>query len=266
MIRILIGIVISAFLASCALAPQVSPAVRSELAPTGTLRVGIYFQNVLLARKDPASGEALGVAVDIAGELARRLGVPVKIVAYDTPGQMATAVKTGAWDVAFLATDPARAGEITFTAPYIEIEATYLVPAGSPLRTIADVDSEGVRVAVADKSANELYLSRSLQRARLMRAPTVTAAFKLFVADKLEALADIKPRLVTVAEKLPGSRIIDGRFSVIQQAVGTPAGRAAGAKYLREFVEDVKATGLVAQAIEKNGVHGLSVAPRASVQ
>lgn len=262
----IIALVSLILLASCATAPQVSPAARSELAPAGKLRAGINFQNVLLAGKDAASGEAHGVAVDMARELGRRLDVPVEIVAYETPGTMAAAVKTGAWDVAFFAVDPARAGEITFTAPYLEIEATYLVPPGSPLRTIEDVDREGVRIAVAAKSAYDLYLSRSLQHARLMRAPTIAAAFELFVADKLEALADLKPRLVTTAEKLPGSRILDGRFSATQQAVGTPKGRDAGAKYLREFVEDVKTTGLVAQTIEKYGVRGLSVAPKAAVQ
>jgi polar amino acid transport system substrate-binding protein len=251
---------------SCASTPQSPPAVRAELAPTGILRTGIYFQNVFLARKDPATGKASGIAVDLAAELGRRLGVPVSIVAYETPGEMANAVKAGAWDVAFLATDPGRTGDIAFTAPYVEIEATFLVPVASSLHTIADVDNDGVRIAVGAKSANDLYLSRTFKRARLERAPSAAAAFKLFVTDKLEALADIRPRLAILAQELPGSRILDGRFSVVQQSIGVPVGRDAGAKYLREFVEDAKATGLIAQTIKNNGVHGLAIAPMASAQ
>lgn len=253
-------------LSSCATTPQISSLARSELTPTGKLRVGINFGNVLLTAKDPASGEPRGVAVDLARELGRRVGVPIEIVAFDSAGKMANAVKTGVWDVAFLAADPKRADEISFTAAYAEIESTYLVPAGSPLRTIADVDREGVRIAVAAKGAPDLFLTRNLQRARLERAPGVAGSFKLFVADKLEALAGLRPVLMTYAEKLPGSRVLDGRFSTVQQAIGTPRGRDAGAEYLRQFVEDVKATGLVAKTIEKNGVRGLSVAPMAAAQ
>ncbi len=263
MIRIAVALTGMVLLASCATTPQVTPAARAELAPTGKLRVGINFQNVLLAGKDPVSGEARGVAVDLGRELGRRLGVPVEIVPYTSAGNMADSVKTGAWDIAFLAVDPGRAGEITFSAPYLQNEATYLVPAGSPLRAIADVDREGVRIAVAAKGAPDLFLTRSVQRARMIRAPSVAAAFKLFVADKLEALAGYRPVLMMRAEELPGSRILDGRFDVVGQAIGTPRGRDAGAKYLAEFVENVKLSGLVVRTIEKNGVRGVSVAPLA---
>jgi polar amino acid transport system substrate-binding protein len=246
--------------------PQISPAARSDLAPTGKLRVGINYGNILLATRDPVSGDLRGVAVDLAQELGRRVGVPVELVGYDAAGKMADGAKTGAWDVAFLAAEPARAEEISFTAAYLEIEATYLVPAVSPLRTIADVDRDGVRIVVAAKSAYDLFLSRTLQHAQLIRAEGTDAVFELFVADKIEALAGLKPGLVTLAEKLPGSRVLDGRFTAVQQALGTPKGRDAGAKYLREFIEDVKASGLVAQAIEKHGVRGVSVAPKAPIQ
>lgn len=239
------------------------PAARSELAPTGKLRVGINFGNFLLTAKDPATGEPRGVAVDLGRELGRRLGVPVEIVGYDSPGKLADSVTTGAWDIGFLAAEPQRANEIAFTAAYVEIEATYLVAAGSPLRTIAEVDREGVRIAVPEKSAYELYLSRTLKRAQLCRTQGADNAFKLFVSERLDALAGLKPRLVKDADNLRGSRILDGRFTAVQQAIGTPKGRGAGAKYLREFVEDIKATGLVARTIEKNGVRGLSVAPKA---
>lgn len=242
---------------------MISPSLRSDLAPTGKLRVGINYGNPVLATRDPASGDLRGVAVDLALELGRRLAVPVELVGYEAAGKMVEGLQTGAWDAAFLAVDPGRTGEITFTAPYIEIEGTYLVPAGSPLRAIADVDREGVRIGLAAKSAYDLFLSRSLQRAQLVRAPDPNAAFELLVAGKVEVLAGVKQTLVTNAGKLTGSRVVDGRFMAIHQALGMPKGRAAGAKYLREFIEDVKASGLVARAIEKAGIHGVSVAPGA---
>lgn len=253
-------------LASCASAPQVSPAARSELAPTGKLRVGINFQNALLTRKDPATGEAGGIALDLAHELGRRLGVPVEIIPYPTAGHLADSVKTAAWDVAFLAAEPQRANVIAFTAPYAEIETTYLVPAGSLFRTVEDVDRDGVRIAVGAKGGPDLALSRILKRAQIVRAPTSAAAAKMFVTDKLDALAGLKPTLVVEAERVPGSRILEGRFSVVGQAVGTHKGRDAGAKYLGEFVEDIKTSGLVARVVEKNGVRGLSVAPMAGAR
>jgi len=261
MIRTAIAAVGLAFLAACASTPQVTPAARAELAPTGKLRVGINFGNVLLTRKDPATGAAGGIAVDLAHELGRRLAVPVEIVPFGSAGQLAGAVKTGAWDVAFLGVEPQRANEISFTAPYAETESTYLVPAGSKLRNVADVDREGVRIAVVAKSAYDLYLSRNLQHAKLERARGGANAFKLFVAGKMDALAGLKPVLLNFAGKLPGSRVLDGRLAVVGQAIGTPRGRDAGAKYLGEFVEDIKASGLAAQTIEKNGIRGITVAP-----
>ncbi len=240
--------------------------MRSELAPTGTLRVGINYGNFLLVTRDPAGGEPRGIAVDLAREVGRRMGVAVEFVGYEAAGKMAEAVTAGAWDVAFLGAEPQRANAIAFTAAYLEIPVTYLVPAGSPLHTIADVDREGVRIAVAEKSAYDLFLSRSLRHARLLRAQGIDASFTLFVAEKLEALAGLKPRLVTDAERLPGARVLDGRFTAVQQAIGTPRAREAGARYLRAFVEEVKASGMVAQAIEKHGVRGVSVAPSAPVE
>jgi polar amino acid transport system substrate-binding protein len=240
-----------------------SPAVRSELAPTGTLRVGINLGNFLLTAKDPKTGEFKGVAVDLGQELGRRLGVPVEVIGYPSPGALADAVTTGAWDIGFLAAEPQRAEQIAFTAAYVEIEATYLVPPGSPIKTIADVDRKGVRIAISGKSAYDLYLTRHLKHAELVREVGADKVFKRFVEDKLDALAGLKPRLVKDHANLAGSRLLDGRFTAVQQAIGTPKGRDAGAKYLREFVEDVKATGLVAKAIEKNDVRGLTVAPKA---
>lgn len=245
---------------------MISPSLRSDLAPTGKLRVGINYGNPVLATKDPASGELSGVAVDLARELGRRVGLPVDLVGYEAAGKMVEGLQAGAWDVAFLAIDPGRAEEISFTAPYIQIEGTYLVPAGSPLRAVAEVDREGVRIALAAKSAYDLFLSRSLQHAELVRAPDPNAAFELLVAAKVEALAGVKQTLIANAGKLHGSRVLDGRFMAIHQALGIPKGRDAGAKYLCEFIEDVKASGLVARAIEKADIRGVSVAPRAPAQ
>jgi polar amino acid transport system substrate-binding protein len=242
--------------------PEVSAAVRSELAPTGKLRVGINYGNFLLVNKDRASG----IAVDLGREIGRRLGVAVELVTYEAAGKLADGVKTGAWDVAFLGAEPQRANEIAFTAAYLEIPATYLVPAGSRIRAIEEVDREGVRIAVAQKSAYDLYLSRNLKHAQLVRAEGIQGSYDLFIAQKLEVLSGLKPRLVTDAEKLPGSRVLDGQFTAVQQAIGTPKSRVAGAKYLREFAEEAKASGLVAEAIARHGVRGVSVAPKAPIQ
>ena len=249
-----------AVLSACASAQPDQPA-RAELAPGGRLRAGLNFNNVLLTGKDPATGEPRGVAVDLARELGRRLDVPVDIVPYDSAGALADSAGSGAWDVAFLGIEPARAVEIDFTAAYVEIESTYLVPAGSPLQTVADVDRAGVRIAVSEKSAYDLFLTRTLQHAQLVRAQAVDGAIRRMVDEKLDAVAGLRPVLLTFVEKLPGSRVLDGGFTTVQQGVGTPKGRQAGAAYLRSFVEDAKASGLVAQVIEKNGVRGLTVSP-----
>jgi polar amino acid transport system substrate-binding protein len=242
---------------------SITPAVRTDLAPSGTLRAGINYGNFILATRDRISGESRGVAIDLTRELGRRLGVPVELIAYDSVAVMVDAAKTGAWDIAFLGIDPARAGDIGFTAAYLQIEATYLAPAGSRLRTIADVDDHGVRIAAPARANYELYLSRSLQRARLVRAQTADAAFALLAAGEVEALAGLRQALMDLAPKLPGSRLLDGHFMAVQPAVGVPRGRAVGLAYLREFVEDAKASGVVARAIERTGARGVSVAPRA---
>ncbi|HEY2987043.1 MAG TPA: transporter substrate-binding domain-containing protein, partial [Candidatus Binatia bacterium] len=199
---------------------QITPAARSELAPTGKLRVGLNYGNFLLVTKDTASGAPRGIAPDLAHELARRTGLSIDFVGYDTAGKLAEGVRAAAWDVAFLGAEPERANEITFTAAYLEIEAGYLVPAGSPIRSIADVDRDGVRIAVAAKSAYDLFLSRSLKQAELVRAQGIEASFHLFVDNKLDVLSGLKPRLIMDTQKLPGSRILDGRFTAVQQAVG----------------------------------------------
>jgi polar amino acid transport system substrate-binding protein len=239
------------------------PSLCKELAPTGTLRVGINYGNPVLATRDPSSGELRGVAVDLARELARRLAVPIRLVGFDAAGKMFEAVKTGAWDVAFLAIDPGRAGEVEFTAAYIEIEGTYLVPSGSPFHEIEDVDRENVRIGISENSAYDLFLTRTTRRAELIRAPGPDAAFELLMTGRVDVLAGVKQHLLAHAAKLPGSRLLPGRFMAIEQALGLPRGRTAGARYLREFIEDVKASGLVARALENAGVSGVSVAAAA---
>lgn len=242
------------------MATEISPATRAELTPTGTLRIGINHGNFLLVTRGSSASDPRGVAPDLARELGRRLGVRVEFVGFDTAGTMADAVRTGVWDVAFLGAEPQRAGEIAFTAAYLEIPATYLVPAGSPIRSIAEVDREGVRIAVAEKSAYELFLSRNVKHARLVLIKGLEGSFEAFVGQKLEALAGLKPRLLMDVARLPGARVLDGQFTAVQQAIGTPKGRDAGASYLRAFVEEVKTSGLVAQAISRNAVQGVSVA------
>jgi polar amino acid transport system substrate-binding protein len=189
--------------------------------------------------------------------------VPVSLVAYDSVAAMVDAAKTGAWDIAFLGIDPAREGEIGFTAAYLEIEATYLVPAGSRIDTVADVDRDGVRVAAAARANYELFLTRELKRAQLVRAAGHPAAFELLQSGQVEALAGLRQALLGLTERLPGSRILDGRFMAVPQAVGVPRGRDAGLAYLRRVVEEVKTSGLVARAIERTGARGVAVAPRA---
>jgi len=234
--------------------------VRSELAPTGTLRVALNMSNFLLTATDPVTGEPCGIAADLGRELGQRLGVPVALLPYPNPGALADVAPTGVWDVGFLGAEPQRAHAIDFTAAYVEIEATYLVPPGSPLQTIADVDRPGIRIAAPARSAYELYLSRTLQHAQLVREAGAENTFKRFVEDRLDALAGLRPRLVTDQEALPGSRLLEGRFTAVQQAAGTPKGRPTGARYLCAFIEDIKATGLVARTIEKHSVRGLTVA------
>jgi len=202
----------------------------------------------------------------MARELGRRLGVPVELVTFDAAGKVFAALKTGAWDIAFLAIDPARATEIAFTAPYVVIEATYMVPKDSPLRTIEDVDRDGVRVAVGNRSAYDLYLTRTLKRARLVRVPTSAGAIDVFLKDKLEAAAGVKQPLLQFAKTNPTVRVMDGRFMVIEQAMGTPRGREAGARYLREFIEEMKASGFVARGLERSGQGDATVAPKAPVK
>jgi polar amino acid transport system substrate-binding protein len=232
-----------------------------ELTPEGKLRVGLNYGNFLLVLEDQPDGSPRGIAPDLGRELGRRLGAPVEFVKFRQAGQLADGVRDGKCDVGFLGAEPQRANEIAFTSAYLEIPVTFLVPAGSKIKSLAEVDREGVRIAVSARSAYDLYLSRSLKHAKLERVEGIDASYELFKNDGLEALAGLKPRLVSDAEKLPGSRVLDGQVTSVQQAVGVSRKREAAARFTREFVDDIKRSGLVAKTIEKHGVQGVSVAP-----
>ena len=234
-------------------------AARAELAPQGVLHVGLNLSNFLLVGGDAATGYR-GIVPDLARELARRLEVPLEFIGYPSPGKVTEAARTGAWDVAFLAVEPARATEIHFSPAYVEIQSTYLVPPGSPIRSVADVDRPGVRVAVAATSAYDLYLTRTLKHASLHRVTGLDASYDLFINEKMDVLAGLRPRLSLDVKRLPGARVLDESFTAVQQAIGTPRGREAGAAWLRAYAGDIKRSGLVAQAIAAHGVVGVNIA------
>ncbi|HWH78968.1 MAG TPA: ABC transporter substrate-binding protein [Candidatus Binatus sp.] len=243
---------------------MIASTLRSALAPTGKLRIGINHGNPVLASRDSNSGELRGVAVDLARELGRRTELTVEIVPFESAGTMFDAVKVGAWDIAFLAIDPNRAEEVDFAPAYVEIEGTYLVPKDAPYRTVDEVDRAGVHIGVSGKSAYDLFLARTIQHAQLVRATSPNSAFDLIATGKVDVLAGVRQHLEAHAAKDPKWRVFAGRFMAIQQAVGIVKGRGEAVKYLRDFVEDVKASGFVAQAIERAGVRGVSIAPPAA--
>jgi polar amino acid transport system substrate-binding protein len=240
-----------------------SDKARAELAPTGVLRAGINLSNFLLVTGRAANGDPVGVAPDMAREIAQSLGVPVKYVPFKTPGELADQSGKNVWDIGLIGAEPQRAATIAFTAAYVEIEATYMVPPGSPLKTIADVDRNGVRIAVSARSAYGLWLENNIRNATLVPVSGLEGAFNKFMDDKLEALAGLRPGLLKDLEKHPEFMILDGKFTAVQQAVGTARPNAAGAAYLADFVEKAKKSGLVASLIDRHNVKGLSVAPPA---
>ena len=247
------------------MANDTSPAVRSELAPMGKLRVGLNHGNFLLVTPGSSPAEPRGVAPDLARELARRLGVPIRYVTYDIAGKVADAAKEGAWDVAFLAVDPARAKDISFSAPYVLIQGTYLVRRDAPMQRVTDFDRPGTKISVGLKSAYDLYLARELKNAELLRYPTSQAAIDAFVAGKdgLTAAAGVRQALAVAARKDPNFRLIDGAYMSIDQAAGVPNGRPNAARYLHAFVEEMKASGFVARKLAESGNADATIAPLA---
>ena len=230
----------------------------AEIAPTGKLRAAINYGNAVLASKD-ANGQPQGVSVDLARALGARIGVPVELVTFDSAGKVSSSV--GQWDIAFLAVDPMRATDIAFTAPYVIIEGAYLVPANSPIKSNEEVDRAGTRVAVGAGSAYDLYLTREIKSATLVRAPTSPAVVDMMVAQNLDVAAGVKQQLEADARRVPNVRLLPGRFMVINQAMGVPQGRPAAAAYLKQFVEDVKASGFVAESLKRHRIEGAAVAP-----
>ncbi|HEX3375306.1 MAG TPA: ABC transporter substrate-binding protein [Candidatus Acidoferrales bacterium] len=233
----------------------------NELAPNGILRAAINFGNLVLAQKNSENGEPCGVSVDLARELARRLGVPIQLVLFDAAGKVFEAAQSHAWDIAFLAVDPVRAADILFTAPYVLIEGTYLVRDASPFHAIEEFDRPGVRIAVAKGAAYDLFLTRAIKHAEIIRHDTSSGAMELFLDGGLEAAAGVKQPLVEFARTHSGLRVIEGRYMSIEQAMGTPKGRPGAREFLQTFIEEMKRTGFVASALERSGQGGASVAP-----
>jgi polar amino acid transport system substrate-binding protein len=243
---------------------QPSQQIVSELAPTGVLRAAINMGNFLLVTGKTPSGDPSGVSADMAAAIAARLGVPVKYLPYARPGEIADDAGKGLWDIGNIGAEPQRAAVINFTAAYCEIEATYLVPAGSAIRSVGEVDQPGRRCAVTARSAYGLWLENNFKKGELLQFNSADEAIKAFLDQKMDAYAGLRPGLIDVTAKIPGSRLLDGQFTAVQQAVGTPKKNAAGFAFLREFVEEAKRAGVVASLIERHGVTGrLSVAPPA---
>jgi polar amino acid transport system substrate-binding protein len=235
--------------------------IAEALAPSGCLRAAINLGNPVLAQRDPGTGELGGVSVAIARELGRRLDVPVELVPFEKAGDVFAALKRAAWDVAFLAIEPVRADEIAFTAPYVLLEGVYLVPDPSPLRTIDDVDRAGLRVAVVRGSAYDLFLTRRLTHAEIVRVGSAAEATDVLVRDRLDAVAGVKQPIVAFAEAHHGFRVLPGRFMSIEQAVGIPKVRDAAAPHLRAFVEELKTSGFIARALAASGQADATIAP-----
>lgn len=235
-----------------------------ELAPGGVVRVAINYGNPVLAYPDPSTGQPRGVSVDLANELGRRLGVELDLITFDAAGKVVAAVSEERWDLAFLAIDPERGRGISFTAPYVVIEGTYIVPHDSFAKSVSDLDRLDVRIAVGKGAAYDLFLSRALSQAELVRAETSAGAVDLFVDTSLEAAAGVRQPLEAFAAAHPGYRVIEGSFTKIEQAVATPKGRPSASKWLAAFVEEVKASGFVRASLEHHKQSDASVAPPAT--
>ena len=239
-----------------------NPSLVAAFTPTGRLRASINLGNPILANKDPAGGPPVGVSIDLAHAFAKRLGVELELLVFDTAGKSVDAVKNERADIGFFAIDPLRGQEISFTAPYVLIEGAYLVRNDSPIQDNDEVDNAALRVTVGLGSAYDLYLSRTLKHAQIVRAPSSPAVVDTFMTQQLDVAAGVKQQLQADALRIPGLRLLPGRFMVIEQAMGTPKGRGElAANGLRDFVEEMKASGFVAEALRRHGIQGAAVAP-----
>jgi polar amino acid transport system substrate-binding protein len=240
--------------------PSPDPAVLRTLAPNDVLRVGINLSNFLLVSETGADGGPVGVSPSLAASLAGAIGVPLVRMAYPEPGDVVEAVASGAVDVGNVGADPLRAEHVAFTRPYCEIEATYLVPPGSTIDDVDGVDASGVRVVSKAGAAYTLWLERNIERAEVVQTNTIEQSYQMFVADRLEVLAGLRPRLIEEADQLPGSRVLPGRFTAVQHAIGVRRDRGPEAHaYLDRFVEWAVGSGLVARFIDNFQVRGLTV-------
>ena len=254
------AVVIAFLLTRCASTPP--PQAVKDLAPGGTLRAAINVGNaVLAARPATPGGEPTGISVDLARELARRLGVPLQLIVFDAAGKVVEAGRTGGWDIAFVALDPKRAAEIAQSPPYVQIEGAYLVRNDSPLRSNDEVDRKGNRVVVGLNSAYDLYLTRELKQAQIVRTPTSALVVDTMMKENYEVSAGVKQALENDARRIPGVRLLPGRFMVINQAMASQRNKEAGARYVREFIEEMKASGFVAKSIELHRQASAVVAP-----
>ncbi|MEM9044299.1 MAG: transporter substrate-binding domain-containing protein [Pseudomonadota bacterium] len=231
-----------------------SDSVVAEIASTGTLRVGINLGNMLLVTDRESDGTPVGVAPDMAYALAERLNVPVTLIPFAKVGQVADAISGPDVDIGLIAWEPERAQTIAFSKPYVEISATYLVASGAPFQSIEEVDQPGVQIAVADRAAYDLYLKRTLKDAELVRAAGLDAAFEMFRAEGMQVLAGLRPALVRNAADLPGSTVLPGQYTSIQQAIGTKLAYRESQSFIDEFVAEAKETGLVADLLRRHGV------------
>lgn len=251
-----------AFLSACATAPTPSSTARSELAPAGKLRVGLIVGNPAFVTKDGSATEMQGVAVELGRGLAQQLGVAFEPVRYPSAARIWEGARSGEWDIAFLGFDPARSADMDFTARYLQVGSTYLVPAGSKVRTIADVDQPGHRILVAQRSVQDIQLTNNLKRAELHRVTAVGAvAPELLGSGKVHLVAGSRVVLAALAAKLSGSRLLEENFQVTEHALAVAKGRPAGSAYANEYISYAKASGMVQQAIERAALRGVNVAP-----
>lgn len=249
------------FISGCASAPTIPPTTRAELAPTGKLRVGLILSNQVLVTKDPNSGELRGVTINLGKALAQRLGVPFEPVGYPNPAALVKSFGSNEWDLAFLAFDAARAKEVDFSPPYMEVDNTYLVTAKSKITSVEAADRPGVTIAVPERSAPDLFLSRSLKSAQILRLPGgAEPAIQTLTSGKADAYAENAHMLSLYADLLPGARVLEGRYTVIQHAIATPKGKTAAAEYVKAFVEEAKVNGTVTEAIREAGLRRTRVA------
>ena len=263
--RRLLVAALAVLVASCASTGDApSPEARQAIASGGKLRVAINLANPILARRDPASGNVTGITMDLGRALAARLGAEFVPVLYPNPGALLEGARTGAWDIGFAAIDPARADLLEFTAAYMEVNVTYLVPAASPIRAVADADRAGARIGVGAKNAADLFLTRTIKQAQIVRAPdNIDTAVELLRSGKADAFASNRAALMQIRDKLGGWRLLDERLYAVEHAMALPRGRGAGFAYAKAFVEEAKRSGEVAQAIKRHSIVGVDVAPPA---